>query len=93
MIREDHHLAVLHKIRSVIPCWDAPYRFSDVQSVSETRARVAKALSHIDDVYLSALTKATNCETDLIGLFNTLRNIYGVTPKPILCGHCSKWYL
>ena len=37
----------------------------------------------IDDVYLRALVKATNCETDLIGLFNTLRNIYGVTPEHI----------
>ena len=83
IIREDHHLAVLRKIRSVTPCWDAPSRLSDVQTVSETRARIAKALSHVDDVYLKALAKATNCETDLIGLFNTLRNIYGVTPKRI----------
>ena len=83
IIREDHHLAVLRKIRSVTPCWDAPSRLSDVQSVSETRARIAKALSHIDDVYLRVLAKATNCETDLIGLFNTLRNIYGVTPEHI----------
>ncbi len=84
MIREDHHLAVLRKIRSVTPCWDAPSRLSDVQSVSETRSRIAKALSHIGDVYLRALAKANNCcETDLIGLFNTLRNIYGVTPEHI----------
>ena len=83
IIREDHHLIVLRKIKSVTPCWDAPYRLSDVQSVSETRARIAKALSHIDDAYLSTLAKATNCETDLIGLFNTLRNIYGVTPEHI----------
>ena len=83
IIREDHHLAVLRKIRSVTPCWDAPYRLSDVQSVSKTRAQISKALSHVDDVYLRALTKATNCETDLIGLFNILRNIYGVTPEHI----------
>ena len=83
MIREDHHLAVLRKIRPVTPCWDAPYRLSDVQAVSETRSRIAKALSHVGDVYLRALAKATNSETDLIGLFNTLRNIYGVTPEHI----------
>ena len=83
VIREDHHLAVLRKTRSVMPCWDAPARLLDVQSVSETRARITQALSHIDDVYLRALVKATNCETDLIGLFNTLRNIYGVTPEYI----------
>ena len=87
VIREDHHLAVLRKIRSVIPCWDAPYRLSDVQTVSKTRSRIAKALSHIDDVYLKALlkrlAKTTNSKTDLIGLFNTLRNIYGVTPEHI----------
>ena len=83
MIREDHHLSVLRKIKSVTPCWDAPYRLSDVQSVSKIRARITKALSHVDDVYLSALAKATNCETGLIGLFNTLRNIYGVTPERI----------
>ena len=84
MIREDHHLAVLRKIRSVTPCWDAPSRLSDVQSASETRSRIAKALSHVDDVYLRALAKANNCcETDLIGVFNTLRNIYGVTPERI----------
>ncbi|MXZ00724.1 hypothetical protein F4Y93_08775 [Candidatus Poribacteria bacterium] len=84
MIREDHHLAVLRKIRSVTLCWNAPYRFSDVQSVGETRSRIAKALSHVDDVYLSALAKANDCcETDLIGLFNTIRNIYGVTPERI----------
>ena len=83
IIREDHHLAVLRKIRSVTPCWDAPYRLSDVQSVSITLSRIAKALSQVDDVYLSALTKATKSETDLIGLFNTLRNIYGVTPEHI----------
>ena len=83
IIREDHHLIVLRKIKSVTPCWNAPYRLSDVQSVSEIRAQIAKALSHVDDVYLSALAKATNCETDLIGLFNTLRNIYGVTPEHI----------
>ena len=83
VIREDHHLAVLRKIRSVTPCWDAPSWLSDVQSVSETRSRIAKALSHIDDVYLRALAKATNCETNLIGLFNTIRNIYGVTPERI----------
>ena len=83
-IREDHHLAVLRKIRSVTPCWDTLYRLSDVQSVSVTRVRIAKALSHVDDVYLSALAKANNCcETDLIGLFNTIRNIYGVTPERI----------
>ena len=83
-IREDHHLAVLRKIRSVTPCWDAPYRLSDVQSVSETLSRIAKALSHVDDVYLRALAKANNfCETDLIGLFDTLRNIYGVTTERI----------
>ena len=83
-IREDHHLAVLRKIRSVTPCWDAPSRLSDVQSVSETRARIANALSHVDDVYLRALAKVNNCcETDLIGLFNILRNIYGVTPERI----------
>ena len=70
MIREDHHLAVLRKIRPVIPCWDAPYRLSDVQSVSITLSRIAKALSQVDDVYLSVLTKATKSETDLIGLFN-----------------------
>ena len=81
-IREDHHPAVLRKIRSVTPCWDALSRLSDVQTVSETRARIAKALSHVDDVYLRALAKANNCsETDLIGLFNTIRNIYGVTPE------------
>ena len=84
MIREDHHLAVLHKIKSVTPCWDAPYRLSDVQSVSEILPRIAQALSHIDDVYLSALAKANKCyETDLIDLFNTLRNIYGITPEHI----------
>ena len=83
IIREDHHLAVLHKIRSTTPCWDAPCRLSDVQTVSKTRARIAKALSHVDDVYLRALIKATNSETDLIGLFNTLRNIHGVTPEHI----------
>ena len=82
IIREDHHLVVLRKIKSVTPCWDAPSRLSDVQSVGETRSRIAKALSHVDDVYLSALAKANNCcETDLIGLFNTIRNIYGVTPE------------
>ena len=84
IICEDHHLAVLRKIKSVTPCWDAPSRLSDVQSVSETRSRIAKALSHVDDVYLKALAKATNSETDLIGVFNTLRNIYGVTPEHIL---------
>ena len=83
MIREDHHLAVLRKIKSVTPCWDVPSRLSDVQTVSETRSRIAKALSHIDDVYLKTLAKATNCETDLIGLFNTHRNIYGITPEHI----------
>ena len=83
IIREDHHLVVLHKVRSTTPCWDAPYRLSDVQSVSETRFRIAKALSYVDDVYLRALAKATNCETDLMGLFNTLRNIYEVTPEHI----------
>ena len=83
IIREDHHLAVLRKIKSVTPCWDAPARLSDVQIVSETRSRIVKALSHVDDIYLRALVKATNCETDLIGLFNTIRNIYGVTPERI----------
>ena len=84
IIREDHHLVVLRKIKSTIPCWDAPARLLDVQTVSETRSRIAKALSHVDDVYLSALAKANNCcETDLIGLFNTIRNIYGVTPERI----------
>ena len=83
MIREDHHLSVLRKIRSVTPCWDTPARLLDVQTVNETRSRIAKALSHVDDVYLRALVKATNCETDLIGLFNTLRNIYGLTPERI----------
>ena len=84
IIREDHHLAVLRKIRPVTPCWDVPSRLSDVQSASETRSRIAKALSHVDDVYLRALAKANNCcETDLIGVFNTLRNIYGVTPERI----------
>ncbi len=84
IIREDHHLAVLRKIRSVTPCWNAPYRLSDVQSVSETLSRITKALSHVDDVYLSALAKANNCcDTDLIGLFNILRIIYGVTPERI----------
>ncbi len=84
MIREDHHLAVLRKIKSVTPCWDAPSRLSDVQTVSETLARITKALSHVDDVYLRALSKANNCyETDLIDLFNILRNIYGVTPEHI----------
>ena len=82
-IREDHHLAVLRKIESVTPYWDAPSRLLDVQTVSETRSRIAKALSRVDDVYLRALTKVTNCETDLIGLFNTLRNIYGVSPERI----------
>ncbi len=84
IIREDHHLAVLRKIKAVTSCWNAPYRLSDVQSVSKTRAQISKALSHIDDVYLRALAKATNCcETDLIGLFNTLHKIYGVTSEHI----------
>ena len=84
IIREDHHLVVLRKIRSVTPCWDAPSRLSDIQTVNETLSRITKALSHIDDVYLRALAKANNCcETDLIGLFNTLRNIYRVTPGHI----------
>ena len=84
IIREDHHLAVLRKIKSLTPCWDAPSWLSDVQTVNKTRSRIAKALSHVDDVYLSALAKANNCcETDLIGLFNTIRNIYGVTPERI----------
>ena len=84
IIREDHHLVVLRKIRSVTPCWDAPARLLDVQTVSEMLARITQALSHVDDVYLSALAKANNCcETDLIGLFNTIRNIYGVTPERI----------
>ena len=87
IIYEDHHLAVLRKVRSVTPCWDASARLSDVQSVKKTRSRIAKALSQVDDVYLKALlkrlAKATNSETDLIGLFNTLRNIYGVTPEQI----------
>ena len=83
-IREDHHLAVLRKVKSVTPCWDALSWLSDVQSVSETRTRIVKALSHVDDVYLSALAEANNCcETDLIGVFNTIRNIYGVTPERI----------
>ena len=84
MIREDHHLAVLRKVRSTTPCWDAPYRLSDVQSVSEILPRITQALSHIDDVYLSVLAKSNKCyETDLIDLFNILRNIYGVTPDHI----------
>ena len=84
IIREDHHLAVLRKIKSVTPCWNAPSRLSDAQMVGDTRSRIAKALSHIDDVYLRALAKANNCsETDLIDLFNTIRNIYGVTPERI----------
>ena len=44
IIREDHHLAVLRKIKSVTPCWDAPDRLSDVQSVSETRSRISKGI-------------------------------------------------
>ena len=83
IIYEGHHLAVLRKVRSTTPCWDAPTRLSDIQTVSETRARIAKALSHVDDGYLRALTKANSCKTDLIGLFNILRNIYGVTPERI----------
>ena len=83
VIREDHHLAVLRKIKSVTLCWNVPFRLSDVQSVNEIRVQIATALSHVDDVYLRALTKATNSETDLIGLFNTIRNIYGVTPEHI----------
>ena len=84
IIREDHHLAVLRKIRSVTPCWDAPSRLLDVQSVSEILPDITKALSHVDDVYLRVLAKANNCcETDLVGLFNTLRNVYGVTPEHI----------
>ena len=84
MIREDHHLSVLRKIKSVTPCWDAPYRLSDVQSVSEILPQITQALSHIDDVYLRVLAKANKCyETDLIDLFNTLRNIYGITPEHI----------
>ena len=84
IIREDHHLAVLRKIKSVAPFWDASDRLSDVQTVNKTRAQIAKALSHVDDVYLRVLAKANNCcETDLIGLFNTLRNIYGVKPEHI----------
>ncbi len=84
VIREDHHLAVLRKIRSVTPCWNASYRVSDVQSVGSTRTRITEALPHVDDVYLGVLAKANNCcETDLIGLFNTIRNIYGVTPERI----------
>ncbi len=83
IIREDHHLAVLRKTRSVTPCWGAPSRLSDVQSVSKTLSRITKALSHIDDVYLRALAKATNSEIDLIGMFNILRNVYGVTPERI----------
>ena len=84
IIREDHHLAVLSKIRPVTPCWDAPYRLSDVQSVSEILPRITNALSHVDDVYLRTLAKANKCyETDLIDLFNILRNIYGVTPEHI----------
>ena len=84
IIHEDHHLAVLRKIKSVTPYWDAPARLLDVQTVNKTRSRIATALSHVDDVYLRALAKANNCcETDLIGLFNTLRNIYGVTPERI----------
>ena len=84
IIREDHHLSVLRKIRSVTPCWNAPSRLSDVQSVSETCARITKALSQVDDVYLRVLAKSNNCsETDLIGLFNTIRNIYGVTQERI----------
>ncbi len=84
MIHEDHHLAVLRKVRSTTPCWDAPYRLSDVQSVSKMLARITQALSLVDDVYLSVLAKANNCyETDLIDLFNTLRNIYGITPEHI----------
>ena len=58
--------------------------FRDVQSVSETLSRIINALLHVDDVYLRKLAKANNCsETDLIGLFNTLRNIYGVTTEHI----------
>ena len=83
IIREDHHLVVLRKIKSVTPCWNAPYRLSDVQSVSETRAQIAKALSHVNDEYLSALAKATNCETDLIGPVQYPSHIYGVTPERI----------
>ncbi len=84
MIREDHHLAVLRKIKSVTPCWDAPYRLSDVRSVSKMLARITQALSQVDDVYLRVLAKANNCyETDLTDLFNSLRNIYGVTPEHI----------
>ena len=84
IIHKDHHLAVLRKVRSTTPCWDAPYRLSDVQSVSKMLVRITNALSHIDDVYLRVLAKANNCyETDLIDLFNTLRNIYGVTPEHI----------
>ncbi|MCY3680381.1 MAG: hypothetical protein OXH16_03230, partial [Gemmatimonadetes bacterium] len=84
IIREDHHLAVLRKIRSVTPCWDASSRLLDVQSVSKMLARITQALSPVDDEYLKALAKANECcETDLIGLFNTIRNIYGVTPERI----------
>jgi len=84
MIREDHHLSVLRKVRSTAPCWDAPYRLSDVQSVSKMLARITQALSQVDDMYLRVLAKANNCyETDLIDLFNILRNIYGVTPEHI----------
>ena len=84
MIREDHHLSVLRKIKSVTPCWDASHRLSDVQSVSKMLSRITQALSHVDDVYLRVLAKANNCyETDLMDLFNTLRYIYGVTPEHI----------
>ena len=83
IIREDHHLAMLRKIKSVTPCWDASARLSDVQSVSKMLSRITKALWLVDDVYLSALAKTTNCETDLIDLFNTIRNIYGVTSEHI----------
>ena len=84
IVREDHHLAMLHKIKSVTPCWDAPSRLSDVQTVNKTLPRITKALSQVDDVYLSALAKANNCcETDLIGLFNIIRNIYRVAPERI----------
>ena len=64
IIREDHLMAVLRKIKSTTPYWDAPSRLSDVQAVNKTCSRIAKALSHIDDGYLKALAKATNCDTE-----------------------------
>ena len=82
IIREDHHLAILHKTREIKPHWQALNKVKDIYVTNEKYFYLCHALRYMDHEFIN-FVQTTSGTCHLKDYFENLKEIYGITEKMV----------